>query len=360
MKDLEELLSILEPAKIVGGAVRNSLLGLGTTDLDIATVHTPDNIIRIASTAGFRVIPTGLKHGTVTCLKSNSYEVTTLRIDRETDGRHAVVEFSNSWEEDAHRRDFTINALYSDFDGKIYDFVGGLSDIYQKTLRFIGIPSERIQEDYLRILRFFRFLARYCDQYDQASLDACLALAPHLTKISRERCTSEFFKLLSGDKNKLALSLMSPEILSSSGLPLLKESTLELINTTLYEHSLSLIGKIACFDTNHNMVLSRKESKLLHQLYNLKTLNTSYDYKFWINTSAETLWDGFILKGQCNEIIPSLEKWFQNKFQIQGQDLIKLGYKSGPIIGQAIKELMELFCSYEEPPSMGALLEKYR
>lgn len=160
---LQKLLAALsvdgEGARIVGGAVRNTLLGQEVSDLDIATTCVPDETVRRAQAAGFKTIPTGISHGTVTVVADKRpFEVTTLRADMETDGRHASVAFGRDWQVDAERRDFTINALYVEADGTIVDLVGGLADIESRTLRFIGDAEHRIREDYLRILRFFRFL----------------------------------------------------------------------------------------------------------------------------------------------------------------------------------------------------------
>lgn len=142
-------------ARVVGGAVRNTLLGTAVSDVDLATTHVPQETVRLAEEAGFKPVPTGIEHGTITVVvQGHAYEVTTLRKDVETDGRHAKVAFGTDWKTDAERRDFTINALYATADGTIIDHVGGLADIETRTLRFIGDAEQRIREDYLRILRF--------------------------------------------------------------------------------------------------------------------------------------------------------------------------------------------------------------
>lgn len=142
-------------ARVVGGAVRNTLLGTGVSDVDLATTHLPEETVRLASEAGFKPVPTGMEHGTITVVvQGYPFEVTTLRRDIETNGRHAKVAFGTDWKADAERRDFTINALYVTADGTVIDQVGGLADIETRTLRFIGDAEQRIREDYLRILRF--------------------------------------------------------------------------------------------------------------------------------------------------------------------------------------------------------------
>ena len=147
-------------ARVVGGAVRNALLGRPVNEVDFATTATPDDVLRLAAQAGIKTVPTGIAHGTVTLIACGvPFEVTALRRDVETDGRHATVAFGTDWAEDARRRDFTMNALYADAQGKVHDPLGGLSDLRAGRVRFVGDPAQRIREDYLRTLRFFRFSA---------------------------------------------------------------------------------------------------------------------------------------------------------------------------------------------------------
>ena len=185
--------------RFVGGAVRDALLGLPVSDLDLATVLRPDEVSRRVRAAGFKAAPTGIAHGTVTAvLPEGPVEVTTLRRDISTDGRRATVAFTDDWREDAARRDFTINALSADpTDGTIHDYFGGIDDVRLGVVRFIGDPLARIAEDHLRILRFFRFHARFgSGAPDAAGLAACSARANDLMALSRERIAQELFKLL--------------------------------------------------------------------------------------------------------------------------------------------------------------------
>lgn len=188
-------------ALFVGGCVRNALLGVPVADIDIATDALPEIVSDIAEKAGFRVIPTGIEHGTVTVLAQGElHEVTTFRRDVETDGRRAVVAFSTAVEEDAARRDFSMNALYAAADGTVIDPLGGLPDLLARRVRFVGEAEARIREDYLRILRFFRFHAVYGDPeagIDAEGLAACAANADGLEGLSRERIGAEMRKLLS-------------------------------------------------------------------------------------------------------------------------------------------------------------------
>lgn len=187
-------------ALFVGGCVRNALLGVPVADVDIATDALPSEVTRLAEGAGLRVVPTGIDHGTVTVIAEGvPHEVTTFRSDIETDGRRAVVAFATDIVEDAARRDFTMNALYADARGQVVDPLGGLPDLLARRVRFVGDPQHRIREDYLRILRFFRFHAHYGDPMqglDAEGLAACAELADGLAGLSRERVGAEMRKLL--------------------------------------------------------------------------------------------------------------------------------------------------------------------
>lgn len=187
-----------EETRVVGGAVRNLLLGEPASDIDLATTALPEETIRRGRAAGFKTVPTGIEHGTVTLVADGtSFEVTTLRSDVETDGRRAKVVFGRDFAADALRRDFTINALGLGRDGTVHDYCGGLGDLAQRRVRFIGDAATRIREDYLRILRFFRFHARYgVGEPDPEGLSACIAGREGLAGLSRERVRAELLKLL--------------------------------------------------------------------------------------------------------------------------------------------------------------------
>ena len=212
--DLQKLLTILsadgEQARVAGGAVRNALLGEPVADIDVATTALPKETMRRAEAAGFKAVPTGIEHGTVTVVAhGKGYEVTTLRADIETDGRRAKVSFGRDWQADAERRDFTINALYAEADGTVVDLVGGVADLEARRLRFIGDAETRIREDYLRILRFFRFFAWFGDgRPDAEGLKACARLKEGLDRLSAERVWSELKKLLSAPDPSRALLWM--------------------------------------------------------------------------------------------------------------------------------------------------------
>lgn len=200
-------------ALFVGGCVRNALLGIPIHDIDIATDATPQRVLEIFEKQGFKTVPTGIEHGTITVISEGTpYEITTFRKDVETDGRHAVVSFSKSVEADARRRDFTVNAIYTKPDGKILDPLGGMADIEARRIRFIEDPETRIREDYLRILRFFRFHATYGDPkngLDPEGLAACTRLHAGIGQLSRERVGSEMRKLLAARDPSQSISAMA-------------------------------------------------------------------------------------------------------------------------------------------------------
>lgn len=189
-------------ARFVGGCVRDALIGRPVKDVDIATPELPERVMAVLRDAGIQAVPTGLKHGTVTALIDRQpFEITTLRRDVETDGRHAVVAFTDDWAADAARRDFTMNALYCDPDGTLHDPTGGLADLQAGRVRFVGDGGRRIEEDVLRLLRFFRFHAHYgAGPPDQQALEACRAMVDRLPQLSAERVRHEVLRLLEADR----------------------------------------------------------------------------------------------------------------------------------------------------------------
>jgi poly(A) polymerase len=227
---LPQVLAVLdhagEEARVVGGAVRNAMFGQTPAEIDIATTAVPDTVIERARAAGFKAVPTGIDHGTVTVIVDGTpFEVTTLRADVETYGRKAKVAFGRDWKTDAQRRDFTMNALSVDRAGEVFDYVGGLADIDARRVRFIGDPAKRIAEDFLRILRFFRFHATYgSGPPDPAGLKACIAAREGLGHLSRERIRMELLKLLRAAHATPTLAVMTEAGLLETvlgGVPLL-------------------------------------------------------------------------------------------------------------------------------------------
>ncbi len=244
-KPLAQLLAVLhrdgEEARVVGGAVRNTLLGEPHGDIDIATTALPEEVIRRVEAAGLKAVPTGLEHGTITVIANgHPFEVTTLREDVETFGRHAKVAFGRDWRRDAERRDFTMNALSVAADGTLYDYVGGLADLKARRVRFIGEAARRIAEDYLRILRFFRFHAVYGRGHpDPEGVHACIAGRAGLEQLSRERIRMEMLKLLLAVHAVPTLAIMTETGLLETvlgGVPQLASTS----NMIKLEHALAL------------------------------------------------------------------------------------------------------------------------
>lgn len=229
---LKALTSTGLEARFVGGCVRNALLREPIGDIDLATQLFPLEVMEHLKNAGIKAIPTGLAHGTITAVHSgNAFEITTLRSDVDCDGRHAKVTFSPYWSQDAGRRDFTMNAISCSIDGTIYDYYGGMEDLQNGVVRFVGEAEQRVKEDYLRILRYFRFHAHYgVESFHEDSLKACLKHAKGLRELSGERIQQEMIKLLSAADPSAVLDIMRDgNIDPYIGLPLLNPITLSLL-----------------------------------------------------------------------------------------------------------------------------------
>ena len=318
---------------IVGGTVRNLLLGEPVSDIDIATSARPDDTIRLAGAAGLRSVPTGIDHGTVTVIADGrGYEVTTFRRDVETDGRHAVVAYSDDLAEDARRRDFTMNALYATADGTVLDPVGGLPDLAARKLRFVGDARARIREDYLRILRFFRFLAWYGREAELQALAACRDLREGLTGISKERIGHEMRKLLAAPDPSYAVALMAeagvlPLILpgaDASDLPELIAAEQDFGSGALpaWPRRLALLG---ASDAASDLRLSRDEARMQAQIAQAQTVRAPAvaAYRFGRAAAAQSVLIGTAhghppAFGWCHAIARGAEA----KFPLSAADLI--------------------------------------
>src|SRR5215469_4923726 len=219
--ETRKLMAALSEGRFVGGAVRNALSGWPAGDIDIAVPMPPEETLRRLEVAAIKAVPTGIEHGTITAIvNGHPFEVTSLRRDVETDGRHAVVTFTDDWEEDAARRDFTMNALYASGDGEIFDYHGGVEDLIAGRVRFVGDAATRIKEDYLRILRLFRFHAWYGKgDMDLEALRAAADAKAGLAKLSGERIAKEMLRLLECQNPAPALRLMAASGVLSELLP---------------------------------------------------------------------------------------------------------------------------------------------
>jgi poly(A) polymerase len=344
---LVEALGGGETTRLIGGVVRDTLLGEPVSDIDMATRLTPDEVIARLTKAGIKSVPTGIAHGTVTAvMPSGPVEITTLRRDVSTDGRRATVAFTDDWCEDAARRDFTINALSANPDtGEVFDYFGGHEDLESGHVRFIGEPLQRINEDHLRILRFFRFFARFGQgQPDATAYDACAARANDLMSLSRERIASELLKLLSYPTPVAAFRLLLardilkpvlPEIISADVLDSLVKR--EGANGDPIRRFAALIGPnpAVAKDIATRLKLSKAQSKRLVTACGWTIACDSVPalaYRLGIESARDRL----LLKGADTS---TLERWKRPTFPVTGGTLIKRGLLPGPIVAQTLVDI---------------------
>ncbi|MCY7340146.1 MAG: CCA tRNA nucleotidyltransferase [Sphingomonas bacterium] len=340
-------------ARFVGGAVRDALLDLPAEDLDLATVFPPDDVVRRLEAAGIKAIPTGFAHGTVTAVSSGSVvEVTTLRSDVTTDGRRATVAFTDDWAEDASRRDFTINALYADpLSGEVYDSVGGEADILARRVRFIGDPLERIAEDHLRILRFFRFHARFGEgDPDAAALAACGARANDLMALSRERIADELLKLLGLADPSPTVALMQhhgifapilPELVDEAGPRIAALAAAERDSATAPDALRRLAAilprnPLAAAKVAARLKLSNKARKRL-ALAADPDLDSNPRALAYHHGSAAAL-DRLLLAARPVDAA-AIAKWPLPRLPMTGGDLIARGVEQGPAVAKALRDI---------------------
>ena len=365
-KDLSYVFRVLNrgggKALFVGGCVRDSLLGFKVNDIDIASNLSPEENIKILENAGIKTIPTGLKHGTITAIyKSVPYEITTLRRDAKTDGRRAIIEYTNDWQEDALRRDFTINALYLDASGELLDYFDGFKDIAQKKVRFIGKAEQRIEEDALRILRFFRFSSMISGGIlDGEGLRVCILKKHLIASLSGERINQEMKKIILSDAAIEVLQIMEKEgVLSEILTDVPKLSLLyafikfeqERGGVNLYSRLVYLAGSgrdgiIALAKKWHLSVKEKKQMLLLvsikNELVSYEAVNLRrYIYLYSKNALIHYVKMQF-LKGQAIELDEILEFIFHYQvpvFPVKGEDLLKQGQREGKEIGRILAAL---------------------
>lgn len=382
-RDLQRVLALLNSdggeARVVGGAVRNSLMGLPVSDMDVATTLLPEAVIEKADKAGIKSVPTGLKHGTVTLVvEGRPFEVTTLRRDVETDGRRAKVEFTDDWQTDAARRDLTINALYADADGKVHDYFGGLDDIETATIRFIGSAAERIAEDYLRVLRFFRFFAFYGrGRPDPEGLKASAAARKQLGSLSAERVWAELRKLLSARDPFRALLWMRTAGVLTEILPETEKWGIDAIPALIRAEEkfgwipdpmLRLAAIVPPVPERlqamaERLKMSGAERRTLQQFAGCpdmpETLSDGQFRKLLYQNGAEgaiaklklaiaaTLdkgehdLDALRRLGFQRRLLALAETWQRPVFPVKGADLIEKGIQPGPDMGAALAKLEE-------------------
>lgn len=371
--------------RVVGGAVRNALLNEPITDIDLATPTLPERVMDIGRAAGFGVYPTGIDHGTVTLVSSDQkFEITTLRRDVETDGRHAVVAFTTDWAEDAHRRDFTINAMSVNAQGKIFDYASGRDDISARRVRFIGAAADRIREDYLRILRFFRFTAQIShSDPDNDGVSASIALKDGIASLSGERIGAEVMKFLvaprAGEISVIMdVSGISQCIFGHTTQPL-NLIRLQAIEHALGEHA-DAITRLAAL-TNHapaadiarRLRLSNADASALEAA-------TSHHRTFTASTDAHTARTALyrlnpqsyrraVRVSWANTNTPARDphwtqlatleqSWTPPQLPVSGADILALGITPGPVVGQILKAFEQWWIDSDFPTDINAQKER--
>jgi poly(A) polymerase len=341
--------------RYVGGAVRDDLLGLPISDIDLATRIAPDDVILRLEKARIKAVPTGIDHGTVTAVSDGQpVEITTLRRDVSTDGRRATVAFTDDWQEDAARRDFTINALSADpVSGELFDYFGGLADLDGRHIRFIGDPLQRIAEDHLRILRFFRFHARFGrGEPDAAALDACTARANDLMALSRERIADELLKLLALPDPAGTVGIMLGRGILRPVLPEIEEASLPALEALIAaELSADIEGdpvrRLAALLPRDPVVAEGVAGRLRLSNKAKKRLACSAGeigssppralaYRFGIECAVDRL----LLDGQAAEAA-AVRNWHAPRLPITGGALIKRGLPEGPLVARTLRAIDE-------------------
>lgn len=343
-------------ARYVGGVVRDTLLGVPVNDIDVATRLDPHEVLDRLRRAGIKAVPTGIAHGTITAvLRDGPVEVTTLRRDVATDGRHAVVAFTDDWREDAARRDFTINALYADpVSGAVFDYFGGIDDLAVRRVRFIGDPLQRIAEDHLRILRFFRFLARFGDSPDADGLAACVARANDLMALSRERIADELLKLLMAPAAATIVALMLsngiftpvvPEIddlgVARLALVVAREGATGTTPDGIRRLAALLPDDPALGDQiGARLKLSNAQRKRLIVALDVAPIDPprALAYRLGIDGALDRL----LLQPDHVDVGPSiaaLSGWTPPRLPISGGDLVARGIAKGPVVARTLREI---------------------
>ena len=337
----------------VGGCIRNAVMGVAATDIDLTSDAVPDQMRRIAQARGIRVIDTGADHGTLTfVLGGKSYEITTFRKDIATDGRHAEVAFGTSLEDDAARRDFTMNALYAEASGQVIDPLEGLADAQARRLRFIGEPQARITEDYLRILRFFRFWAWYGDPLegvDAPALAACAALQSGLDRISKERIGTELLKLLAAPDPAPALAAMEAAGILGRVLPGASARPVSLLVHLEQGHAPDALRRLACLGGEAVQECLRLSNVQARQVEALRFhgQNASQALAHGYALGAAQGWSSWLLRAA----------WTEHRVTESEHEAVRRGAQSmcpvsaaelmpkyqGPALGEALKRAQDIW-----------------
>jgi tRNA nucleotidyltransferase/poly(A) polymerase len=380
------------PARFVGGCVRDAILGLQPADIDIATPELPETVIRRLEKARLKAVPTGIEHGTVTAVvPPATFQVTTLRRDIDTDGRHATVAFGTDWAEDAARRDFTINALYADADGRLYDFTDGRADLAAGRVRFIGDPATRVAEDYLRVLRFFRFHARFGKgEPDAASLAACAAAAGQLGRLSGERIRDELLKILALPNASQALALMQQSGVLAAVLPEVRFDAADFTRLVALQDvvaaasdrqpeiwprlALLLTGMTAVEGVAERLRLSNAQRLRLEGLLSLPTIDAGLlqdESAFRMalyRLGGERCRDGILIAASRQSVDRTLAiaraiaatTWQRPVFPLRGADILAAGFTPGPTVSALLNELEAWWAEAGFRPNREACLQRLR
>ena len=339
--------------RYVGGAVRDELLGIPHSDFDLATMLRPEDVIQRLEAAKIRAVPTGIEHGTITAVSSgHPFEITSLRRDVSTDGRRATVAFTDDWQEDAARRDFTINAFSADPQtGEVYDYFGGKEDLLARRVRFIGDPLERIAEDHLRILRFFRFHARFGQgEPDCDALRACSERANDLMALSRERIADEILKLLSVEDPSPTVSIMLDRGILRPVLPEIEATHLSRLQdlvasesearvhadplrrlASLLPREPALAERVAA-----RLKLSNKSRKRLACAAEPALPESAQQLAYFVGTDCAV--DRLLLAGKPR-LVASVRKWQAPRLPISGGALIERGLTQGPEVARTLQAI---------------------
>jgi poly(A) polymerase len=358
-------------ARFVGGAVRDTLLKRRVTDLDLATPLHPDAVTRMLSVAGVKTVPTGIAHGTVTAVTGKrAIEITTLRHDVENYGRRALVAFDASWESDARRRDFTMNALYLDAGGRLYDYVGGLADLRAGRVRFVGDPATRIREDALRLLRFYRFLAHYGKtRPDPKARAACRNLASLLPNLSAERIAAELLKLLAARDPLPALRMIREDgvlrvlLPEAGGFARLARLVAREPAPDPLRRLAALLARDAA-DVGKRLRLSNAQRARLAAL----AAPAGFDPKGDLRAQRRALYrlgpelyrDRAMLSTAsprtARRLLALASRWRPRKFPLSGGDLASCGVAPGPALGKLLGQLEAWWVAADFKPNRAQCL----
>jgi len=358
--------------RYVGGAVRDDLLDLPVSDVDLATRIEPAEVMRRLEAARIKAVPTGIDHGTVTAVSDgHPYEVTTLRRDVTTDGRRATVAFTSDWEEDAARRDFTINALSADVrTGEIFDYFGGLDDLEARRIRFIGDPLKRIAEDHLRILRYFRFHARFgAGAPDPAALDACTARANDLMALSRERIADELLKLLGLADPAATVAIMLDRGILTPVLPEIAAERVENLRSLIAAEQAAAIEadglrRLAALlppdaagadSVAARLKLSNKARKRLSCAVVRDVAGSPEALAYRVGTDCAV--DRLLLSGKP-DVATRIASWHPPRLPIGGGALIARGLPEGPIVARTLRKIEQRWveAGFPQGPAFDAIV----